>query len=128
MVKKEMGFTLMEVLVAMLLLVGVAGMVMPAFTSSVKISKPAAGVAYNFGRGLLEQMYEFVRQDWWFTPGYPLDPGAPGTVDPGSGFVPQNSSLTANNKIYTATYTVTPVDKNGDTNEDFRKVDMTVTW
>lgn len=125
--KKNAGFTLMEVLIAMVLLAGVGAMTLSAFTSAARarVTRPDAGVAYNFGRGLMEQMNEFVRQDQWSSSGLPLSTTSPGTAGP---FRPQGSTTTLNGKTYTARYTVTPQDANSDSLEDFRKVKMTVSW
>ncbi len=113
----------MELLIAMLLLAIVGSLTLFAFTSSEQINKPGSSVAYNFGRGLIEQFYERVRQDQWGTAGLPLS-----TVTPG----PQGLTKTLNGATYTANYTVNngagALDANADGQEDFRKVRMTVTW
>ena len=109
----------MEALIAMVILAGVGGMMLTSFENSAKASKPSSGAAYNFGRGLMEQMYERVRQDQWGTASLPLSLTTPG---------PQGQTKSLNGETYTANYTVSNQDANADTLEDFRKVTMTVSW
>ena len=116
--KKNTGFSLMEVLVAMVLLATVGGLTMFSFTNSTQATQPSASVAYNYGRGLMEEMYERVRQDHWTDPGLPLS-----LVNPA-----QFPVRALNGKTYTPSYTSTKGDLNGDGVEDFRKVKMTVSW
>ncbi len=113
------GFSLLEILIAMVLLAGVGAATMTAFTSSIQVTSSDASVAYNFGRGLLEQFYERVRQDQWTTAALPLS-----TVNPG----PQGQTKTLNGDTYTANYTVTAIDQDGANGEDYRRVTMTVAW
>ena len=122
--KRPNGFTLMEVLVAMILLASVAAVSLYSFSSAATVTQPGSGAAYNFGRGLFEQMLERVRQDQWGTASLPLSVSTPG---------PQALTKSLNGKTYTANYTVnsasgTALDANADGQEDFRKVKMTVTW
>ena len=135
-VKHGFGFSLVEVLIAMVLLAGATAMATSAFTSSLKSTQPGANVAYNFGRGIMEKMYEFVRDDQWATLALPLSTTTvpqPGTA---GAFTPQNSIKALNGKTYTATYVVNdntgvPINANsgaGDTREDFRKVKVTINW
>ncbi len=124
------GFSLVEIIIAMLILTGVGAMTMSAFVSSAKTTQPGANIGYNFGRGIFEKMYEFVRQDQWAAASLPLSLATPGTGGP---FTPQGSTTTLNGKTYTAAYTVngnsgTAIDSNSDGKEDFRRVRMTVTW
>ena len=107
----------MEILVAMLLLAGVSAVTFYAFSSSTQIVDNWSNVAYNFGRGHLEEFYERVRQDQWAAVGLPLSTAAPG---------PQPLVTTLNGVTYTATYAVTSVDLDGDAQEDYRRVTMMV--
>ncbi len=117
--KSRGGFSLMEVLIAILLLAGVGAMTMYAFSSSTQATQPGASVAYNFGRSIMEEMHERVRQDQWPTANLPLSLSNPG---------PQGQIKSLNSKTYTANYTVTTQDANVDGQEDFRRVRMTVSW
>ncbi len=123
--KINAGFSLVEIILAMVILSGVGAMTMSAFVSSIESTQPDSSVAYNFGRGILEKMHEFVRQDQWATSSLPLSTTTPGTAGP---FTPQGSTKALNGKTYTATYTVTTQDLNVNAQEDLRKVQMTITW
>ena len=108
----------MEVLVAVVLLAGVGVMSMHSFVSSAEATKPGAGVAFSFGRGLLEQMRERVRQDRWTTGSQPLSLSSP----------TQFGTKTLNGITYTPVYTTAAGDPDGDSQEDYRRVTMTVSW
>jgi len=135
-IKNNAGFSLIELIIAMTLLVGVGAMTMYSFSSSAKMTQPGGSVAYNLARGLMEQMHEYVRQDHWGDAGLPLSVAttpSPGTSTALSAFTPQNTSASLNGKTYTATYVVndgssSALDTNSDGREDFRKVTMTVSW
>jgi prepilin-type N-terminal cleavage/methylation domain-containing protein len=121
------GFSLMEVMVAMVLLAAVGGVVMRSFTSSVQVTSPDTGVAYNFGRGVLEQFHERVRADQWASPANPL-----ALLPGGRPAIPSNPK-TLNGNTYTASYTVSgdtglAIDTNGDGEEDYRRVVLAVSW
>ena len=107
----------MEVIVAMVLLASVGAITMHAFSTSVRVSSNTDNVACNFGRGLLEQVYERVRQDQWNAVGWPLSPPGP---------APQTTTL--NGTLYRAVWTVTPMNPDGDGQEDYRRVQMKVCW
>lgn len=119
------GFTLMEILIAMMLIAAVGVASMYAFASTAQVTQNDENVAYNVGRGYMEQFYERVRQDQWGTGGLPLsltNIGRPPIV-----------SKTLNGDTYQPTYTVNGntqvmLDANGDGEEDYRRVQMTVTW
>jgi prepilin-type N-terminal cleavage/methylation domain-containing protein len=125
--KSGRGFSLMEVLVAMVLLGAVGAATMHAFSSSVGVvAQNDAGVAYNVARGRLEQFLEYVRQDQWSTAALPLSrqtaparPAIPNKVLNGDTFV---TTYAVNND------SDQPIDQNADGVEDYRRVTMTVTW
>jgi prepilin-type N-terminal cleavage/methylation domain-containing protein len=122
------GFTLVEILVAMVLLAGIGAASLSAFSSTTRIVRTDQNVAYNFARGSLEKMFEQVRQDTWDTGSLPLSLATPG---------PQNIASVVNGQTLTMAYevndtpsssTAPPQDLNGDGIEDYRKVTMTVSW
>lgn len=119
------GFSLIEIVIALVILTGVGAMTMSSFVSSVETSRPDSSIGYNFGRGIMEKMYEFVRQDQWATANLPISVTSPGTGGP---FTPQGSVTSLNGNNYTATYTVNSVDSNFNGQEDYRRVRMTITW
>jgi len=120
------GFSLIEVLVAMVLLAGVGGSMIYAFSSSGQVTQSDHGVAYNIARGQLEQLFERVRQDTWPNAALPLSlQTAPAR--------PAIAPKSLNGKTFTPTYTVNNdssavVDVNGDGQEDYRRVRMNVSW
>jgi hypothetical protein len=116
------GFSLVEIIVAMVLLVGLGIVAISSFSSSAKVVNTDLNIAYDFARGLMERMPEQVRQDTWATAGLPLSLSAPG---------PQNVTSVVNGQTFTAAYQVNagsgaPLDVNADGQEDYRKVKMTV--
>lgn len=121
------GFTIVEILVAIVLLGFVGAIVFSSFSSSAKLAQPNdANTAMNVARGYLESFYEYVREDsnYYYNPGTPIATTAPG---------PQARTQNLDGVTYTANYTVnnntsTIVDTNGDGKEDYRKVKMTVSW
>jgi len=122
------GFTLTEILVSLVLLTGVGAVSLSSFSSLTKMINTDQSVAYDFGRGLIERMWEEVRQDTWTVAGEPLSLTSPSL---------SNTTSTINGKTLTATYQIngvpsnqvaTPIDLNGDGIEDYRKVKMTVSW
>ena len=129
---KRGGFSMMEILVSMVLLGAVGAVTISAFTSSVRVTGNDTGVAFNVGRGEMEKFFEFVRQDQWADTGRKLSvasaPARPAIAD-----------RALNTETYATTYTVNDmdnngnddnaiIDANGDGQEDYRKVKMTVTW
>lgn len=122
------GFTLVEILVALVLLAGLGIASLNVFSSSARIVNTDQNVAYNFARGMVERMAEQVRIDTWGTDSLPLSRTTPG---------PQNIPSTINGQTLTATYQINRApssgtapmrDQDGDGVEDYRIVDMTVTW
>jgi prepilin-type N-terminal cleavage/methylation domain-containing protein len=121
------GFSLMEVMVAMVLLAAVGGTVMVAFTSSTQVVSSDTGVAYNFARGIMEQFQERVVTNWDAA-------GNPLALLPANRPAIPNNPKSLNGDTFTAAYTVntndgvTRIDNNGDGDEDFKRVNLTVTW
>lgn len=121
------GFSLLEIMVAMVLLAGVSLAVMSSFSSSSRVANSGGqlNVAYNFGRGVLERLHEFVLADaTWTTSGNPLSLDAPG---------PQGLATTLNGDTFSVNYevnesTLAMVDEDADGLEDYRRVRMTVAW
>ena len=121
------GFTLMEILIAMILLSLVGAVALSALSSSARITQPKNNVAMNIARGYLEELYEYVRADWSGNNNSPL--ALTGSTLPPGPPVPQ----VLDGVTYTTAYQVNPptgaiIDLDGDSQEDYRKVTMTVTW
>jgi prepilin-type N-terminal cleavage/methylation domain-containing protein len=120
------GFTLMEILVAMVLLSVVAASALSSFSSSTTVVQSKHNTALNVARSYLEQLYEYVRQDTYGNVNAPL--ALSGATLPSSG------TQTLDGVVYTTTYQVnpdtpfTPIDVDGDGLEDYRKVRMAVSW
>lgn len=112
----------MEILVAMVLLVGGVVAIMSSFVSSARLTNNNYGPAYNYGRGLMEQMKEEVQQNTWNAAGRPLSLTAPA----------QFPTTNINGVPCTSNYAVNPnnpgtmIDANGDGEEDYRVVRMGV--
>ena len=126
MISRQKGFSLIEVLVAMVLLAGVGGAMIFGFSSAGQSVRSDYGIAYNVARGQLEQMYERVRQDTWANASLPLSRQ---TVPARPAIAPKS----LNGKTFTTTYSVNndsnaSIDANGDGQEDYRLVQMTVNW
>ena len=113
----ERGFTLLEIGIATLLLVGMIAGLFGAFVSANHWIQPQNNTGYNLARERLEQLAEAVRHDWWSLGGRPLSAGAH-----------PEGVFTYDGVNYNRDYTVTSVDANGDTVEDYRRVEVTVTW
>ena len=114
------GFTLVEILVAMLLLAGISGVAFNSFSSSSKLASGSFKevTAYNLARRQLEYLYESVRADQWAAAGFPLS-----TVGP----APQPGNIVLDGITYGRVYTVTSIDVDGG-GEDYRRVRVTMTW
>jgi prepilin-type N-terminal cleavage/methylation domain-containing protein len=113
---RKSGFTLIEVLVAMVLLAAVGGVTLQVFTNTARVTQDNTAAFYSVGRTVLEEIHERVRADQWGNGGWPTNPpGLPG---------PQPRVFNLGGAQYTATWVVTPnPDGNGG---DYRRVTVTV--
>ena len=131
----ELGFTMMEILVAMVLLAAISSAAFSAFSNSVQVSQPYRNVALNIARSYLDCFYEYVRDDYYPMSGLPLSINS--AVLPGS--LPDTMSFYG--KSFHVKFAVNPdasggssgviINANaasGDVREDYRRVTMTVTW
>lgn len=73
----QRGVSILEILIAGMLLSGVIVGVLKAFTSAQTLAPPfiAKSIQSNLGREKLEGMYESVRQDQWSSSSNSLYPG-----------------------------------------------------
>lgn len=64
--KKSPGFTLIELVMAALLLTGLMSLIFAALTTANKIlNAEQGGLAYYLARNRIERLHEAVRHDWW---------------------------------------------------------------
>ncbi len=116
--KHHDGFTLIELMIAALLMATVAAGVLGMLINAKQAIRPGSSIAGYLVKDKLESLYEAVRQDWWGVAGNPLSTGGPYT-----------DTVTVNGVTYNRSYNVTAVDANADgTTDDYRKVDVTITW
>ena len=129
--KSTNGMTLMEILVAMGLLVGVGMAIFGALISAAKLAQPTPEkyTAYNHARQEAENLANAVRDDWW-------GGGAPGgarNLNVGSHTIcpptcPTIINEGGTNVSYTPSYLVTQVDHGIGAIDEYRKVDVKVCW
>jgi len=136
--KNSRGFTLTEVVIAALLMALAAGGLFAAFISANRWIQPETSrhnnIAFNIARARLEGMYDMVRGDMWD------DTALNNAVNNGLNMTPHHAGETDHNPAgmqmngvdYFRNYTVTYVDTNhdgiADENDDYRKVQATVSW
>ncbi len=118
---------MMEILIAMVLLSVVGAIALSSFSNTGKMTQVNDNIAMNIARGYLEQLYEYVREDYRSLSGIPLAVNSP-RFPPSPANAAQPATQTLDGVTYTTNYTVTSVDPNGDGQEDYRRVTMTVTW
>jgi prepilin-type N-terminal cleavage/methylation domain-containing protein len=73
--RAEDGFTLTEILIAVLLLSTVLAFLLSAFVSAFRWLAPQPAVSALLARQKLEDLYEHVREDWWRLGTSELSPG-----------------------------------------------------
>lgn len=112
------GFTLLELVIAALLLVTVCAGILSAFFNAMRLVDPKAGLESLFARERLERLYEYVRHDWWSTSTGPLSVG---------NYPSDGTRSLPNGKTLSRSYVVTAVDVNGDAVADYRRVVTQVT-
>lgn len=115
-IQGEDAFTLVEVVVATLLLVTVVAFVYTMFATSARFIRPYYGEGHYLAKNRLEELLEEVRQDRWNVVTQPLNPA----------FNPPAQTFTINNVPYTRDYTVD--DLTTTPGRPYRRVRMTVTW
>src|SRR5690242_12739494 len=119
-IRRQTGFTLIEVVVSMVLLATVAVGLLRIYVSAHQATpfQVNRSIAANLARTQIESLYEAVRQDWWPSVNQPLSPGT-------TQGAAQN--IAVDGKIYSRSYTVSSVNLSGDGGgQDYRKVDVTV--
>ncbi len=112
--KNENGFTLLEVIVAAVLVTIVGASVLMAFVNATRWTDPSSLAAVYDARGKLDQLNEEVRNDTW-------NSGALSTGNHGP------SQVTINGRTYTQSYEVTSVPL-GSVSDAYRKVVVTESW
>lgn len=118
----QAGFTLLEIVIASLLVSTVMAMLMAAFVNANRWISPEYNVAHYLARQKLEHLYEQVRQDWWddssADPQRRLHPdfNPPSRAD---------ETVTLDGVAYTRNYTVSAVAADG---RDYRKAQVSVEW
>ena len=113
------GFTLIETILAALLLSTVVAGMYGAFVSAARWNRPPFNIAHNIAREKLENLYEAVRADWWDTgttapAGYRLDVGSY-----------PDGQVTVDGLAYSREYIVSAVQGGY---ADYRRVEVKVQW
>ncbi|MBI3315513.1 MAG: prepilin-type N-terminal cleavage/methylation domain-containing protein [Candidatus Omnitrophica bacterium] len=114
------GFTLVEVIIAALLLTTVGAVLFVAFTSAHRWTQPQNSTAFSLARQTAENLYPAVRQSTWTSSGNPLSAGYDSSA------APETVVLDANS--YQRSYKVKAVSPAGGTAKDYRKAEVTVSW
>ena len=109
------GFTIIEIIVAMLLITTVSAVALTSFVSASRWASPSELVAIYDARGKLDQLYESVRQDTWNAGGNALSLGT------------HTATVNIDGRSYTRTYVVTSVSLGGNA-DAYRKVVVTDSW
>ena len=128
-IKNDKGFTLLEILVAAVLLAGAGFAVIGAMVSVAKLAQPPVKkyTAFNLARLNTENLANSVRQDCLDNPG---GTGCPtlSLATTSSQFV-GITTTTIDSIPYKQSYSVAKVNPDGDTTDDgYRKVEMKVCW
>lgn len=114
-ISERAGFTLVEVIIAMLLVTTVGASVLMAFVNASRWASPSGLTALYDARGNLDQLNEAVRNDTWNLASNDLSVGT------------HSSTVTIDGRTYTRNYVVTSVPLGGVT-DAYRKVVATNSW
>ena len=119
--KNEAGFTLIEIIVAMILVTLVGASVLMAFVNASRWAEPSVLAAVYDARGRLDQLNTEVRSDEWDVSdsGYSGNGLSLGTHTP--------DELPLNKRTYTQSYVVSSVPLGG-VSDAYRKVVVTESW
>ena len=119
--KNEAGFTLIEIIIAMILVTLVGASVLMAFVNASRWAEPSVLAAVFDARGKLDQLNEEVRSDEW-------DPSDGGYLGNGLSAVTHTPpDRIINNRTYTQSYVVSSV-LLGSVRDAYRKVVVTESW
>jgi prepilin-type N-terminal cleavage/methylation domain-containing protein len=122
--RNRKGFTLIEVVLAVVLLASMSVGIYAAIISATKWTQPEVNKGYNVAREKLEALYTSVRQSNWSNAANPLNTtNAP---------VTETTSLDSTNYARVTTLGAAINRNSGtgpgqDSEEDYRKVEITVT-
>lgn len=114
------GFTLIEIIIASLLVSTVVSLLLGAFVTANRWISPEYNVAHDLAREQLERLHEQVRQDWWNN--FESDPEQ--RLNPN--FNPPDrpdETITLGGVDYTRNYRVDEIAGKG-----YRKATVTVQW
>ena len=134
--KKENGFTILEVVIAMFLMTTVGVAVFTSFVNASRWANPTELAAIYDARGTLDQLYEWVRQDTWAAASSALCSGTyagpfalNGRTYSQTSISPATYSTTFSfdGRAYTQTYVVSSVSLGG-INDAYRKLVVTNSW
>ncbi len=123
-INNSFGFSLIEVLVAMILLSSIGVLALNSFNNSSRMSGGKQNIAANLAKWLLEDLKPHVRDLGWGNPALPLAPGAHPAGLPAT--YPVFTALDGVN--YRRGYTVADVDIDSDGVADLRRVTAIVDW
>ena len=115
----QKGFSLLEVMIATVLLATVSIGLLSIFASSRKVLDPERNIAHNSVRDKLAALYIEVKDSTWNNASNLLYPTSSSGV---------TTSESLNNVNYQSTKTVASVDADGDGQEDYRKVQVANSW
>ncbi|GEM_PF-1352728 len=119
---RQAGFTLIEVIIASLLVSTVMAMLLAAFISANRWVSPEYNSAHYVARQQLERLSEQVRQDWWNVSATDPERRLNAAYNP-----PDRpaETITLDGVTYTRNYTVSNISANG---RDYRKAAVAVQW
>ena len=121
----ERAFTLLEIMVAMILLTGTGFAILSSMISVAKLAQPTNEkyAAFNLARQNAEDLTVAVRQDCV------TDPALCGTLNLDDTTSHTLATTTIDGLVYKPTYTVQKVDADQDgQDDDYRKVVMNICW